>query len=71
MDNVYLRLLTYMLVPALGALFAFLATVIPGASYDATAQTVTVGVEQLAASLAGLIFGMVSSLQVFRKWGVK
>lgn len=71
MDNVYLRLLTYMLVPALGALFAFLATVIPGASYDATAQTVTVGVEQLAISLAGLILGMLSSFGVFKRWGVK
>ena len=71
MNNVYLRLLTYMLVPLLGALFAFLATVIPGASYDATAQTVTVGVEQLAISLAGLILGMLSSFGVFKRWGVK
>lgn len=71
MDNVYIRLLTYMLAPLLGALFAFLATVIPGASYDAASNTVTLGVEQLAASLAGLIIGMVSSLQVFRRWGVK
>lgn len=66
MNPVYLRVLSYIALPILGALFAALSNMIDGVSYDAASQIVTISLPTLVKSM---ISGGVIAAGVFAKWG--
>jgi hypothetical protein len=68
MNPLILRMIAYFALPVLGALAAWLATAVPGVSWDAVTQTVTIRLEALVGGLAG---GVGIAATVFALWGNK
>lgn len=66
--DVLLRVLSYIALPVLAALFAWLATFVPGVSWDPGAQVVAFHLPTL---LGGLGVGGAAALAIFAKWGNK
>jgi len=62
------RVLSYIALPLLGALFAWLATFVPGVSWDAAGQNLTVHLPTL---LTGIGAGGAVALGIFAKFGNK
>ena len=68
MNAVYLRVLSYIALPMLGALFAALSNVVAGVTYDAASQIVTINLQTLVGSM---VSGGVVAAAIFAKWGQK
>jgi hypothetical protein len=62
------RVLSYIALPLLGALFAWLATFVPGVSWDAAGQNLTVHLPTLLAGIGG---GAGVAMGVFAAFGNK
>lgn len=68
METVLIRVMSYIALPLLGALFAWLATFVPGVSWDAAGQNLTVHLPTL---MAGVGAGAGVALGVFAAFGDK
>lgn len=68
MESVLIRVMSYIALPLLGALFAWLATFVPGVSWDAAGQNLTVHLPTLLAGIGG---GAGVALGVFAAFGNK
>ena len=68
MNAVYLRVLSYIALPMLGALFAAMSNAVAGVTYDAASQIVPINLQTLVGSM---VSGRVVAAAIFATWGQK